>query len=162
MRLRSWPLTGRRRADRGPMGQTKEQRKVNLTICAVEMAGSGKYRNWEQIKFALCFDEGYLEARGWLHNRPRREWLNRLCREAQEALVLKISRDGARPICSRETKPGAWRRMRPSRACCASLEDYRISIRNGHRGNHHAIQAQIHGRAKNVSRLLLSRNACRD
>jgi hypothetical protein len=30
------------------------------------MAGSGKYRHWEQIEFALCFDEAYLErADGW-------------------------------------------------------------------------------------------------
>ena len=57
------------------MRQTKERRKTYLSARAVEMAGSGKYRDWEQIEFALCFDEGYLEARGWLDSRPRREWL---------------------------------------------------------------------------------------
>ena len=46
------------------MRQTKERRKTYLSARAVEMAGSGKYRDWEQIEFALCFDEGYLEARG--------------------------------------------------------------------------------------------------
>jgi hypothetical protein len=66
------------------MRQTKERRKTYLGARAVEMAGSGKYRDWEQIEFALCFDEGYLEARGWLDSRPRREWLNQLCREAQD------------------------------------------------------------------------------
>ena len=66
------------------MRQTKERRKTYLSARAVEMAGSGKYRDWEQIEFALCFDEGYLEARGWLDSRPRREWLNQLCREAQD------------------------------------------------------------------------------
>jgi hypothetical protein len=30
------------------------------------MAGSGKYRHWEPIELALCFDEAYLErADGW-------------------------------------------------------------------------------------------------
>jgi hypothetical protein len=66
------------------MRQTKEQRKAYVTIRAFEMAGSGKYRDWEQIEFALCFGERYLEARGWLDSRPRREWLNQLCREAQD------------------------------------------------------------------------------
>lgn len=55
------------------MRQTKERRKTYLSARAVEMAGSGKYRDWEQIEFALCFDEGYLEARGWLDSRPRRD-----------------------------------------------------------------------------------------
>ena len=67
----------------GIVRQTKERRKTYLSARAVEMAGSGKYRDWEQIEFALCFDEGYLEARGWLDSRPRREWPNQLCREAQ-------------------------------------------------------------------------------
>jgi hypothetical protein len=66
------------------MRQTKEQRKAYLNARAVEMARSGKYRDWEQIEFALC-DEGYLEARGWLDSRVRREWLNVLCREAKDA-----------------------------------------------------------------------------
>jgi hypothetical protein len=67
------------------MKQTKEHRKAYISARAVEMAQSGKYRDWEQIEFALCFDEGFIEARGWLDSRPRRDWLNRLCREAKEA-----------------------------------------------------------------------------
>ena len=51
------------------MRQTKERRKTYLSARAVEMAGSGKYRDWEQIEFALCFDEGYLDACGWLDSR---------------------------------------------------------------------------------------------
>ena len=48
------------------MRQTKERRKTYLSARAVEMAGSGIYRDWEQIEFALCFDEAYLErADGW-------------------------------------------------------------------------------------------------
>ena len=66
------------------MTQTKEQRKTYVSARAVEMAESGKYHDWEQIEFALIFNEGYLEARGWLDSRDRREWLNRLCREARD------------------------------------------------------------------------------
>jgi hypothetical protein len=48
------------------MRQTKERRKTYFSARAVEMAGSGKYRDWEQIEFALCFDEGYSKrADGW-------------------------------------------------------------------------------------------------
>jgi hypothetical protein len=66
------------------MRHTKEQRKTYVSTRAVEMARSGKYRDWEQIEFALCFDEGFLEARGWLDNRRRRDWLYRLCLEARD------------------------------------------------------------------------------
>jgi antibiotic biosynthesis monooxygenase (ABM) superfamily enzyme len=69
------------------MRQTKAQRKAYVSTRAVEMARSGKYLDWQQIEFALCFDEGYLEARGWLDSRDRREWLNRLCREARDGLA---------------------------------------------------------------------------
>jgi hypothetical protein len=72
-------------ASKRPMRQTKEQRKAYLRTRAVDMARSEKYRDWEQIEFALCFDEGFLEARGWLDSRARRDWLNRLCREAKDA-----------------------------------------------------------------------------
>ena len=65
------------------MRQTKAQRKAYLGTRAVELAESVKYQDWEQIEFAF-FDEGYLEARGWLDSRDRREWLNVLCREARD------------------------------------------------------------------------------
>ena len=71
------------------MRQTKEQRKTYLSARAVEMAGSGKYRDWEKIEFALCFDEGYLEARGWLDSRPGREWLTQLCREIRTYIYFE-------------------------------------------------------------------------
>ena len=54
------------------MRQTKERRKTYLSARAVEMAGSGKYRDWEQIEFALCFDEVPRSAR-MAGRSPRRE-----------------------------------------------------------------------------------------
>jgi hypothetical protein len=72
------------------MRQTKEQRKVDLTIRAVEMAASGKYRNWEQIKFALCFDEGYVKRADGYAIAPG---ANRLTSSAEKRRTCACSKD---------------------------------------------------------------------
>jgi len=48
------------------------------------LALSGEYRDWSGIELALRVD-GYPEARGELDSHFKREWLNKLCQQAQES-----------------------------------------------------------------------------
>jgi hypothetical protein len=52
---------------------------------ARELARSGKFHGWRPIAFELRFEEGYEEAREWLHDAATRDELDRLCQTAREA-----------------------------------------------------------------------------
>ena len=46
---------------------------------ARELARSGKFYGWRPIAFELRFQEGYKEAREWLHDAATEDELDRLC-----------------------------------------------------------------------------------
>jgi hypothetical protein len=50
---------------------------------AHELARSGKFYGWPPLEFELRFEEGFSEAREWLHEAATRDELDRLCREAR-------------------------------------------------------------------------------
>ena len=50
---------------------------------ARELAQSGKFYGWRPIAFELRFEEGYEEARDWLHSAAIQDELDRLCRIAR-------------------------------------------------------------------------------
>jgi hypothetical protein len=52
---------------------------------ARELARSGKFHGWRPIAFELRFEEGYEEAREWLHDAATQDQLDRLCQTAREA-----------------------------------------------------------------------------
>ena len=50
---------------------------------ARELARSGKFYGWPPLEFELLFEDGFSEAREWLHEAATRDELDRLCREAR-------------------------------------------------------------------------------
>jgi hypothetical protein len=50
---------------------------------ARELARSGKFYGWPPLEFELRFEDGFSEAREWLHEAATRDELDRLCREAR-------------------------------------------------------------------------------
>ena len=56
---------------------------------ARELAQSGKFYGWRPIAFELRFEEGYEEARDWLHSTAIQDELDRLCR------IARASKDDA-------------------------------------------------------------------
>jgi hypothetical protein len=51
---------------------------------ARELAQSGNFYGWPPLEFELRFEDGYSEARGWLHRPATREELDRMCQEARK------------------------------------------------------------------------------
>jgi hypothetical protein len=52
---------------------------------ARKLARSGAFHGWRPIAFELRFEEGYEEAREWLHSADIRDELDRLCQAARAA-----------------------------------------------------------------------------
>jgi hypothetical protein len=52
---------------------------------ARELARSGKFHGWRPIAFELRFEEGYEQAREWLHDAATQDELVHLCQTAREA-----------------------------------------------------------------------------
>lgn len=50
---------------------------------ARELARSGKFHGWRPVAFELRFENGYEEAREWLHSAAVRDELDRLCHIAR-------------------------------------------------------------------------------
>jgi hypothetical protein len=53
---------------------------------ARELARSGKFYGWPPIAFVLQFEDGFEEAREWLHRPETREKLDRLCQQARHRI----------------------------------------------------------------------------
>ena len=51
---------------------------------ARELAQSGNFYGWPPLEFELRFEDGYSEAREWLHRPATREELDRMCQEARK------------------------------------------------------------------------------
>jgi hypothetical protein len=51
---------------------------------ARELARSGKFHGWRPIVFELRFEEGYEEAREWLHGAATQDEVEHLCQTARE------------------------------------------------------------------------------
>jgi hypothetical protein len=64
---------------------------------ARQLARSGEFYGWLPIKFELRFEDGYAEAREWLHSPTTCEELDSLCQKAR-------SRKRARPV----EAPNKW------------------------------------------------------
>jgi hypothetical protein len=50
---------------------------------ARELARSGTFYGWPPLGFELQFEDGFEEAREWLHSPETRDELDRLCQEAR-------------------------------------------------------------------------------
>jgi hypothetical protein len=50
---------------------------------ARELARSGNFYGWPPLEFELRFEDGYSEAREWLHRPATREELDLLCQGAR-------------------------------------------------------------------------------
>jgi hypothetical protein len=50
---------------------------------ARELARSGNFYGWPPLEFELRFEDGYSEAREWLHRPTTREELDLLCQGAR-------------------------------------------------------------------------------
>jgi hypothetical protein len=62
---------------------------------ARELARSGKFYGGPPLKFELRFEDGFSEAREWLH-RPATRELDRICQEARKRhLILPDSANEA-------------------------------------------------------------------
>ena len=53
---------------------------------ARELARSGKFYGWPPIAFVLQFEDGFEEAREWLHRPETREKLDQLCQQARHGI----------------------------------------------------------------------------
>ena len=51
---------------------------------ARELARSGNFYGWPPLEFELRFEDGYAEAREWLHRPTTRDELDRICQEARK------------------------------------------------------------------------------
>ena len=47
------------------------------------LARSGRFFGWTPIAFELRFEDGFEDARDWLHRATTRDELDRLCQEAR-------------------------------------------------------------------------------
>jgi hypothetical protein len=56
----------------------------NIQAKARNLARSGEFYGWLPIKFELRFEEGYEEARAWLHDPATWEEIDRLCQKARK------------------------------------------------------------------------------
>jgi hypothetical protein len=73
-------LAGKRRTlARQPMSKLKR-----LQSRARELARSGKFYGWPPLVFELRFEDGFSEAREWLHRPATRDELDRICQEARK------------------------------------------------------------------------------
>ena len=71
----------------GDFHETQVSLGGDISACGgPKVALSGKYTDWSGIELALRA-EGYPEARGELDSRFKRDWLNRLCKQARGKLV---------------------------------------------------------------------------
>jgi hypothetical protein len=64
-------------------GRKKKDREEYVRRRAKELAESGRFEGWQGIEFELRFVEAFPEAGVWLGNRPIREELDILCRQAK-------------------------------------------------------------------------------
>ena len=63
---------------------------------ARELARSGKFYGWPPLEFELRFEDGFSEAREWLHRPATRDVLDRICQEARKRhLILQDSANEA-------------------------------------------------------------------
>ena len=63
---------------------------------ARELARSGKFYGWPPLEFELRFEDGFSEAREWLHRPATRDELDRICQEARKRhLILQDSANEA-------------------------------------------------------------------
>ena len=51
---------------------------------ASELARSGNFYGWPPLEFELRFEDGYSEAREWLHRPATRDELDRMCQAARK------------------------------------------------------------------------------
>ena len=58
---------------------------------ARELARSGKFYGWPPLGFVLQFEDGFEEAREWLHRPETREELDRLCQQARNRIRHKAA-----------------------------------------------------------------------
>ena len=47
------------------------------------LARSGGFYGWLPIEFELRFEDGFVEAREWLHSAASQDELNRICQKAR-------------------------------------------------------------------------------
>jgi hypothetical protein len=73
-------LAGKRRT----LARQSMSKLKRLQSRARELARSGKFYGWPPLVFELRFEDGFSEAREWLHRPATRDELDRICQEARK------------------------------------------------------------------------------